>query len=105
MHASVKDLISARDGEPLGAEAAMHLAVCAECRAALGPLERMRSDLRQLPAFDPPQHSWATIERRLRAKHATAPTTAAIAPAASLIGPLGWRTAAKIGRASCRERV
>jgi len=102
MHASLKDLISVRDGQPLAAEAASHLAACGDCRAALVQLEYTRSDLRQLPSIDPPQHSWAAIEQQLRSQ--PAPTgsspgwraTTAVALAALclvlLLGPLmHWR--------------
>jgi hypothetical protein len=67
MHATVKDLIGVRDGEPVGADIAEHVGGCEECSAGLAELCEVRSGLRRLPDYDPPSHSWAAIERQLQA--------------------------------------
>jgi hypothetical protein len=66
MHATVKDLISVRDGEPVGAGIAEHVGGCEECSAALAELSEVRRELRRLPDYEPPSRSWAAIEQQLR---------------------------------------
>jgi hypothetical protein len=66
MHATVKDLISVRDGEPVGAGVAQHVRGCEECSVALAELSEVRRELRRLPDYEPPSRSWAAIEHRLR---------------------------------------
>lgn len=66
MHVTLKDLISVRDGELVGADIAEHVAGCEECSAALAKLSEVRRQLRRLPDYEPPSHSWAGIERQLR---------------------------------------
>jgi hypothetical protein len=108
MHASAADLISIRDGAPVGAGTAEHVASCRECGAALARLIRVRAQLQRLPRFEPPLRSWSAIERRLP-KPGTAPgrntgwrlATAAAAVLAAivlvlLIGPLPPRPAPSI---------
>ena len=79
MHATVKDLISVRDGEPVGADIAEHVDGCEECSAALAELSEVRRELRRLPDYEPPSHSWAAIEQQLRS------------PALARRRSLGWR--------------
>lgn len=66
MHATLKDLISVRDGEPVGADIAGHVRGCEECGAVLAALSEVRRELRRLPELEPPSHSWAAIEQQLR---------------------------------------
>ena len=66
MHATLKDLISVRDGEPVRADIAGHVGGCEQCSAALAALSEVRKQLRRLPDYEPPSHSWAGIERQLR---------------------------------------
>jgi hypothetical protein len=71
MHATVKNLIGIRDGEPIDADIARHVAECHQCGAELLRLMRLRTDLRRLAAFEPPSRSWAAIERRLQSPAVT----------------------------------
>jgi hypothetical protein len=61
MHATTEQLLSLRDGQPVAAGTAAHVAGCESCRGQLQSLERMRSRLRALPALDPPQDLWRTV--------------------------------------------
>src|ERR1700690_1848360 len=54
MHATVKDLISVGEGEPVGAGIAEHVGGCEECSAALAELSEVRRELRRLPDYEPP---------------------------------------------------
>lgn len=64
MHASFQELISFRDGEPVSADAAQHIAHCEPCKAELARLQQLRTELRRLPAFEPQPH-WNAIRDRL----------------------------------------
>jgi hypothetical protein len=55
-----------RDGEPVRADIAGHVGGCEQCSAALAALSEVRKQLRRLPDYEPPSHSWAGIERQLR---------------------------------------
>jgi hypothetical protein len=69
MHASVEQLLSLRDSEPVAAEAATHVARCAVCGSRLEQLRLGRERLRNLPAFDPPATGWEQIERAVVRTH------------------------------------
>ena len=79
------------DGELAPAEEAAaraHLATCAECRAELAALERMRLLVRSLPQLDLPAvvvERVAWLGRRRRPSRVAAATAAAVAAAASLL--------------------
>ena len=79
MHATLKDLISVRDGEPVGANVAEHVGGCEQCSAALEELSVVRRELRRLSDYEPPSHGWVGIEQQLRSR--------ALAPRRSS----GWR--------------
>jgi hypothetical protein len=79
MHPTLKDLIRVRDGEPVGTDVAKHVGGCQQCSAALAELSEVRRELRRLPDYEPPSHSWAGIEQQLRSR--------ALAPRRSS----GWR--------------
>jgi hypothetical protein len=56
MHASVEQLLTLRDGEPVAADAAAHVGQCSACSARLEQLRIRRDRLRALPFFEPPAH-------------------------------------------------
>jgi hypothetical protein len=54
MHPDLEDLLSLRDGEPIGLAVARHVERCALCSEELRRLRVLRSALQRLPAFDVP---------------------------------------------------
>jgi hypothetical protein len=96
MHARIEQLLSVRDGEPLAADAATHVASCADCAAAVSQLADLRERLRALPALAPDPDGWrrlqsraaarseAVLRRRRWAGYAAAVTLAAVALLAGL---------------------
>jgi hypothetical protein len=93
MHVTLKDLISVRDGEPVGADIAEHVPSCEECSAALAKLSEVRRELRRLPDYEPPSHGWAGIERQLRT------------PARARRRSLGWRATGWRARSAAAAAV
>ena len=71
MHASIDHLLSLRDGEPVDAAIAAHVAECARCSAELHNLRETRAKLQSLPQLDAPS-SFKEIQRVL-ARPAAAP--------------------------------
>jgi hypothetical protein len=65
MHAGFQELLSLRDGEPVGAGVGQHVASCAYCKRELGRLTRLKSELRQLPDFEPPPGNWWAVRGEL----------------------------------------
>jgi hypothetical protein len=65
MHADFEELLSLRDGAPIGAEVGRHVAHCAHCRREIGRLTALKNELRQLPRLEPPPNSWSTIRDEL----------------------------------------
>jgi hypothetical protein len=65
MHAGFQELLSLRDGAPIGADVAQHVARCAHCRHELGRLTTLKHELRQLPRLEPPPDGWSTIREEL----------------------------------------
>lgn len=61
MHARVDELLSLRDGEPVGAEIAPHVAACAACTQEISRLRGLRRRLRALPAAVRPAGTWDAI--------------------------------------------
>ena len=61
MHATTEQLLSLRDGRPVDAAAAAHMAECPQCRQAVRGMMRLRARLRELPELDPPPDLWQTI--------------------------------------------
>jgi hypothetical protein len=66
MHASVTQLLSHRDREPLLVHTATHIDECSECREDVGQLTQVQERLRALPAFDPPTQAWSAIRSRVQ---------------------------------------
>ena len=62
MHASIDHLLSLRDGEPVDAATAAHVAECARCSAELRKLRETRAQLQSLPQLDAPS-SFQEIQR------------------------------------------
>jgi hypothetical protein len=62
MHADFQELLSLRDGAPLAAEVAQHVARCTQCTLELGRLTRLAHELNQLPQLEPPPHVWRDIQ-------------------------------------------
>lgn len=88
MHATTEQLLSLRDGRPVDAAAAAHVAECPQCRRAVRGLDTMRAQLRALPELDPPRDLWKTI----------ALETSAAAPAPP--GPTPWYWPVGVGVAA-----
>jgi len=64
MHASIDHLLSLRDGEPVDAATAAHVAECARCSAELRKLRETRAQLQSLPQLDAPS-SFQEIQRAM----------------------------------------
>jgi hypothetical protein len=60
MHARIDQLLSLRDGEPVDAQVASHVAQCAVCSGELQRLSTLRRRMRELPTFEPP--GWEGIQ-------------------------------------------
>ena len=71
MHASIDHLLSLRDGQPVDAATAAHVAECARCSAELRKLRETRTQLQSLPQLDAPS-SFQEIQRAM-ARPAAAP--------------------------------
>lgn len=65
MHAHTQQLLSLRDGEPVDAQAARHVAECPSCLQALERLRHMQSQLRSLPVRQAPAGTWHSIQADL----------------------------------------
>jgi hypothetical protein len=64
MHASIDHLLSLRDGQPVDAATAAHVAECARCSAELRKLRETRAQLQSLPQLDAPA-SFQEIQRAM----------------------------------------
>ena len=92
-HSPGESLSALVDGELAPAEEAAaraHLATCAECRAELAALERMRSLVRSLPQLDLPavvveRVAWLDRRGRRRPSRVAAVAVCAVGAAASLL--------------------
>jgi hypothetical protein len=90
MHARLDELLSLRDGAPVEARVAAHVAACSECGAALASAVALRDRLRALPgATGEAAGGWASVrarlelrDRRVRRRAAAAPIAAAASVAA-----------------------
>ena len=71
MHASIDNLLSLRDGQPVDAAIAAHMEQCQRCTAELHKLREMQSNLQSLPQLEAPS-SFAEIQRAM-ARPAAAP--------------------------------
>jgi anti-sigma factor RsiW len=63
---SIHDQVDGTIGSIRRAELAMHLDVCAECRALLDDLQRIHDAAADLPARPAPERAWLQIAGRLR---------------------------------------
>lgn len=61
MHATTEQLLSLRDGNPVDAGPAAHVADCERCSRELQGLARMRARLHDLPGLDPPRDLWRMV--------------------------------------------
>ncbi|MGH8175327.1 MAG: hypothetical protein ACREV5_03580 [Steroidobacter sp.] len=62
MHASIHELLSLRDAEPVEARTAQHVHSCAQCAHELQQLSLVRTRLQDLPQIDAPAGAWAQIQ-------------------------------------------
>jgi hypothetical protein len=65
MHARIDHLLNLRDGHPVEADIAAHVAQCAACMAEVRRLEVMREQLQALPQMDASPQSWQLIQSRV----------------------------------------
>ena len=64
MHASIEQLLSLRDGEPVDAAVARHVSHCPECSAGLKRAAALAARLQSLPVAAP-RGGWEGVRRRL----------------------------------------
>jgi hypothetical protein len=84
MHASIDQLLSIRDGEPVDAEISQHARSCASCCAELERLQQVTERLRSLEMPQPPALAWEQIRNRLEVSDSSRPRRIAFASAAAL---------------------
>lgn len=65
MHAHTEQLLSLRDGEPIDAQVARHVAECPSCLLELDRLKQAQGQLRSLPARQAPAAAWKNIQARV----------------------------------------
>jgi hypothetical protein len=85
MHATIEQLLSIRDGQPVAEAAAVHAAECEACRRELQRLSVLRAGLRELPELDPPRGLWSTVA----VSAVSRPAPAAPRPWPALAGGVG----------------
>jgi len=99
MHARLDELLSLRDGEPVDARVAAHVAACSECGAALASAVALRDRLRALPgAAGEAPGGWASVHARLEQRDRRVRSRAAAAPiaAAASVAALGLFAALRV---------
>ena len=84
MHASIHQLLSIRDGEPVDAEITQHVHSCASCSAEFDRLQRVREGMRSLDMPEPPLVAWEQVRNRMSVRESTRPRWIAFASAAAL---------------------
>jgi len=94
MHANSENLLSLRDGEPVVAPVAQHVANCAECQAQLAVLRKLRARLQGLPDAPLPGGLAAPVPRRNRRRWAGVAAALVCAVAVGVL--LRWQTPAII---------
>jgi hypothetical protein len=62
MHAHTEQLLSLRDGEPIEAQVARHVADCPSCQLELDRLRQLQGQLRSLPVRQAPAAAWKNIQ-------------------------------------------
>ncbi len=85
MHPGIRELLTLRDGPPVAAHSAEHVNACGQCSAEIARLKDLRSQLRQLPGFAPPQAAWAAIEQTLSNPRLAPSPARALAKRAALL--------------------
>lgn len=85
MHASIQQLLSLRDGEPVAADVARHVEHCAICTTELARLERVRLRIQSLAPIEPPVLAWQQIAERMQASARPQKSRASWAFAAAVV--------------------
>lgn len=97
MHATTRELIAIRDGDPVASHTTNHVQDCPACHQAVAALRDLQSTLRALPEIEPPASAWTSIDRRLAEtgsaervtrRRVLSPLAIPLAMAASLAGLL-----------------
>ena len=70
MHASLEQLISLRDDEPVSLEVQQHVRGCGDCARALNELAAFRDSLGALADPPPPVDAWSRITAKLNSQAA-----------------------------------
>lgn len=65
MHARTEQLLSLRDGEPVDALVARHVAECPSCLRELERLRQMQARLRTLASLPAPSSAWSSIQAKV----------------------------------------
>ena len=65
MHARIEHLLSLRDGEPVAAAVAEHVKLCPICIGELQRLSAIRTEMHELPHFEPPEVAWDRIRHTI----------------------------------------
>lgn len=65
MHASIEQLISLRDREPVDARVATHMKGCRECQGRLADVRDCQTALQQLPLLEPSPAVYAAVRQQL----------------------------------------
>jgi hypothetical protein len=61
MHATTKQLLEIRDGEPVASEVHSHIDFCDICQGELARLARVRDELQALPVIAPDKGLWQAV--------------------------------------------
>jgi len=104
MHADIQELLTLRDEATVDPEVRRHIKNCTECSLALAQLQRLKTDMLQLPMLPAPPHSWTGIRERLRQAPSRSsrywPALSAVAAMAlCVVGAYQWLTRHEIGLA------
>ena len=70
MHASLEQLISLRDDEPVAVEIQQHVRGCSDCARALNELAAFRDSIGTLADPPPPADAWSRITAKLNSQPA-----------------------------------
>ena len=65
MHATIEQLLSLRDSEPVSADVKRHVSVCMLCHKQLEELTLVKDELNRLPAHTSHHHNWPEILTRV----------------------------------------
>lgn len=85
MHADFQELLAIRDGAPVDAMTARHARECPECSRELTRLAALKNELRQLPAYEPPERAWASIRSEMERRPLRRPSRAPLAALAASV--------------------